>query len=179
MKTVNRIVGIISLAMGIVCTIPSIIGILAGISTMTEDEIVSRIIATILFEVFIFVGGSIATMIPSKPIATMISSAFLIIAGVLQIIFNAEFSLKFIGLISLLILSWVAVISIAFGVLLLIFSIITMVKKPIKNTNKVSFPDIDFSRDSSNEIRKYKSLLDDGLITKEEYDAKKKEVLGL
>lgn len=129
MKTTNRIMGITSLALGALCIIPSIIGILAGISLMTEDEIVSRIIATVLFELFLFVGGAIATIIPAKPIATIISSVLLTTAGILQIIYNAEFSLVFIGTISLLILSWVAVISIAFGLLLLVFSIIAITKK--------------------------------------------------
>lgn len=32
---------------------------------------------------------------------------------------------------------------------------------------------------SADEIRKFKSLLDDGIITKEEFDAKKKQLLGL
>ena len=54
MKTANRIMGITSLALGALCVIPSIIGIFAGISLMTEDEIVSRIVATILFELFLY-----------------------------------------------------------------------------------------------------------------------------
>ena len=33
--------------------------------------------------------------------------------------------------------------------------------------------------DPATQIRKYDKLRDDGLITKEEYDAKKKELLGL
>lgn len=32
---------------------------------------------------------------------------------------------------------------------------------------------------SADELRKFKSLLDDGIITQEEFDAKKKELLGL
>ena len=129
MKTTNRIMGITSLALGAICIIPSIIGILAGISLMTEDEIVSRVVSTILFELFIIIGGAIAAIIPSKPVATIISSVLLITAGALQIIFCAEFSLVFIGMFSLLILSWVAVISIVFGIFLLIFSIISIIKK--------------------------------------------------
>jgi predicted Zn-dependent peptidase len=31
----------------------------------------------------------------------------------------------------------------------------------------------------SDEIRKFKSLLDDGIISQEEFDAKKKQLLGL
>ena len=33
--------------------------------------------------------------------------------------------------------------------------------------------------DVENELEKYKGLLDKGLITQEDYDAKKKELLGL
>jgi len=33
--------------------------------------------------------------------------------------------------------------------------------------------------DSVDEIKKYKELLDSGIITQEEFDAKKKELLGL
>ena len=33
--------------------------------------------------------------------------------------------------------------------------------------------------DSSEELSKYKKMLDDGIITQEDYDAKKKEILGL
>ena len=33
--------------------------------------------------------------------------------------------------------------------------------------------------DPIEEIRKYKSLLDDGIITQEEFDAKKKQLLGI
>ena len=35
------------------------------------------------------------------------------------------------------------------------------------------------SGDAGEQLRKYKELLDDGLITQEDYDAKKKEILGL
>ncbi len=129
MKTANRIMGIISLAFGALCIIPSIIGIFAGSALMTEDEIISRIIATILFELFLFVGGAIATIIPTKPFATILSAILLTTAGILQIVYISEFSLKFIGVISLLILSWVAVIDILFGLLLLVFSIINLVRK--------------------------------------------------
>ena len=147
---------------------------------MTEDEIAARAIATVLFEMFLLIGGAIATILPSKPIATMISSILLIIAGVLQINHIAEFSLVFTGTIFLLILSWVAVISIAFGVLILAFSIIAMIRtttKKQKYTRKS--PSANPSEALSNEIKKYKALLDDGLITQEEYDEKKKQLLGL
>ena len=33
--------------------------------------------------------------------------------------------------------------------------------------------------DSMNELKKYKKLLDDGIITQEEFDAKKRQLLGL
>jgi len=33
--------------------------------------------------------------------------------------------------------------------------------------------------DAADEIRKFKGLLDDGIITQEEFDAKKKQLLGL
>lgn len=33
--------------------------------------------------------------------------------------------------------------------------------------------------DSTEELRKYKSLLDEGIITEEEFDAKKKQILGI
>lgn len=135
MKTMNRIMGIMSLVFGALCIIPSIIGGVAGILLMSEEDIVGRIIATILFEVFLFAGGAISTIIPTEPIATIISSVMLSTAGALQIIYNAEFSLVFVGSISLLILSWVAVISILFGLFILLFSINKIVKlKKSKDT---------------------------------------------
>ena len=33
--------------------------------------------------------------------------------------------------------------------------------------------------DQADDIRKYKKLLDDGIITQEEFEAKKKELLGM
>ncbi|HAH94421.1 MAG TPA: SHOCT domain-containing protein, partial [Dielma fastidiosa] len=33
--------------------------------------------------------------------------------------------------------------------------------------------------DPTEQLRKYKSLLDDGIITQEEFDSKKKQILGL
>ena len=33
--------------------------------------------------------------------------------------------------------------------------------------------------DSAEELKKYKGLFDDGLISEEEYNAKKKQILGL
>ncbi|HAH93581.1 MAG TPA: SHOCT domain-containing protein, partial [Dielma fastidiosa] len=33
--------------------------------------------------------------------------------------------------------------------------------------------------DLTEQLRKYKSLLDDGIITQEEFDSKKKQILGL
>lgn len=47
-----------------------------------------------------------------------------------------------------------------------------------KATEKV-VEDIQDSNDDPAEIRKYKQLLDDDIITKEEFDAKKKQLLGL
>ena len=182
MKTANRIMGIISLAMGGVCIIPTTIGMLAGISGMTDEEIAYRAIAYILFEAFIFVGGAIAFALSSKPKATVFAAILLIVAGVLQINFNADFNLEFIGSITLLIFSWVAVISIAFGCLVFIFSIITIKKKTNQGntiSNDEQYSQTDVSTDPSNEIRKYKSLLDDGMITQEEFDAKKKQLLNL
>ena len=181
MKTASRIIGIISLGMCIVCLLPSIIGLLAGSALMTKDEINSRIIATVLFELFIFCGSLIAITIPAKPFASIISGTLLITAGVLQIIFNAAFSLKFIGSISLLILSWVAIISIIFGISLLIFSIVSIICRSNEKTKAqhTQLSDNDTSKDISNELKKYKSLLDEGLISQEDYENKKKQLLNL
>lgn len=38
---------------------------------------------------------------------------------------------------------------------------------------------IENSTSSADEIRKFKELLDEGMITQEEYEAKKKQLLGL
>ena len=118
--------GIISLALGVLCILPSIIGMFAGASLMSDEQLAYRAIAYILFELFIFVGSIITISLASKPIATIFASILLIAAGFLQINFNAEFNLAFIGSISLLILSWVAVISIVFGLVIFMFSIITI-----------------------------------------------------
>ncbi|RHW52656.1 SHOCT domain-containing protein [Lactobacillus bombicola] len=47
-----------------------------------------------------------------------------------------------------------------------------------KATEKV-VEDTKDSTDAPAEIRKYKQLMDDGIITKEEFEAKKKQLLGL
>ena len=47
-----------------------------------------------------------------------------------------------------------------------------------KATEKV-VEDTQDSTDALAEIRKYKQLLDDDIITQEEFDAKKKQLLGL
>ena len=90
---------------------------------MSDEQLAYRAIAYILFELFIFIGGIIAIALSSKPSATIFASVLLITAGILQIIFNTGFSLAFIGSISLLILSWVAVISITFGLVIFVLSI--------------------------------------------------------
>lgn len=126
MRTINRIMGIISLALGVLCILPSIIGMFSGASLMSDEQLAYRAIAYILFELFIFVGSIITISLASKPIATIFASILLIAAGFLQINFIAEFNLAFIGSISLLILSWVAVISIVFGLVIFMFSIITI-----------------------------------------------------
>ena len=64
--------------------------------------------------------------------------------------------------------------------------IIEVVNKLIaeRTTNKAPYtPPIqaeqNVSSDIATELKKYKSLLDDGLITQEEYEAKKKQLLNL
>ena len=146
---------------------------------MSEEEIVSRVIATVLFEAFLFIGGGVSAILASKPVATAISAIFLMVAGVLQVTFIAEFSLKFIGVISLLILSWVAVISIVFGALMLVFSIISLARRPRKDHINVVPQQNGAIYDFYGEIRELKVLLDDGVITQEEFDEKKKQLLGL
>lgn len=53
-----------------------------------------------------------------------------------------------------------------------------------KDNNAKSVPqnnpvDVGIVYSDADEIRKYKALLDDGIITQEEFDAKKKQLLGL
>ncbi len=50
-----------------------------------------------------------------------------------------------------------------------------------QNASKVSVTQFDNKKTSSNadELKKYKELLDEGVITQEEFEAKKKELLGL
>ena len=38
---------------------------------------------------------------------------------------------------------------------------------------------INSNKKNENELKKYKKMMDDGLITRKDYDAKKKELLGL
>lgn len=45
----------------------------------------------------------------------------------------------------------------------------------LSNSNTPAEPTLD----GPDQIRKYKSLLDDGIITQEEFDMKKKQILGL
>lgn len=133
MKTVNRIMGIISVSLCVLCIIPTIIGMFSGASLMSDEQLAYRAIAYILFELFVFIGGIIAVLLSTKPAATIFASVLLIVAGFLQISFNTEFSLVFIGSISLLILSWAAFISIVFGLVILVCSIKNIRKS--KNEN--------------------------------------------
>ena len=58
-------------------------------------------------------------------------------------------------------------------------SITDIEKKPlIQEETKTRYNPIE-STDTIEEIRKYKQLLDEGIITQEEFDAKKKQLLGL
>lgn len=58
--------------------------------------------------------------------------------------------------------------------------IFEFVKKQVeKNKSSVSAPTIQHSITSADEIVKYKELLDLGVITQEEFDAKKKQLLGI
>ena len=50
-----------------------------------------------------------------------------------------------------------------------------MIKDPIDNTESIN----NSIQTEADEIRKYKALLDDGIITQEEFDLKKKQLLGL
>ena len=49
----------------------------------------------------------------------------------------------------------------------------------IMGDNKDSSPESSSSLDPTDEIKKYKELLDSDTISQEEFDAKKKELLGL
>lgn len=48
-----------------------------------------------------------------------------------------------------------------------------------KDRAKTAEPEPEVSNDMAGQLRKLKELLDDGIITQEEFDAKKKELLGL
>ena len=52
-------------------------------------------------------------------------------------------------------------------------------KTPEENSNTGQRPQKEFEIDPVTEIRKYKSLLDDGIITQEEFEKKKKQLLGI
>lgn len=55
-------------------------------------------------------------------------------------------------------------------------------KKLLKHVNPSLLPPPEIAQSTqsgADEIRKYKQLLDDGIITQEEFDAKKKQILGL
>lgn len=68
----------------------------------------------------------------------------------------------------------------------LLFSIIILFLSFIKKSNfvvpkeaAVTQVTINNNSTSADELKKYKDLLDDGAITQEEFEAKKKELLGL
>ena len=56
-----------------------------------------------------------------------------------------------------------------------------VVSELLANRKTMPVPIIYQEKDTSNadELRKYKKLLDDGVISQEEFDAKKKQLLGL
>lgn len=49
----------------------------------------------------------------------------------------------------------------------------------LDNSEKNNTPTSTQSSDSGSELKKFKQMLDDGLISQEDYDAKKKQILGL
>ena len=53
-------------------------------------------------------------------------------------------------------------------------ALVGMIKDPLEEKNSQ-----DTSISSADEIRKFKQLLDDGIITQEEFNVKKKQLLGL
>lgn len=53
------------------------------------------------------------------------------------------------------------------------------IKELIENANNNETTQQVQTTDATDEIRKFKSLLDEGILTQEEFDAKKKELLGL
>ena len=56
---------------------------------------------------------------------------------------------------------------------------ITSTLENIINQNKSNINDIKQESSGADELRKFKQLLDDGIITKEEFENKKKQILGL
>ncbi len=57
-------------------------------------------------------------------------------------------------------------------------SIVNSIKESERNIVR-DLPTVETHKDVVEEIRKYKELLDSGAITKEEYEAKKKQLLNL
>ncbi|WP_303804633.1 SHOCT domain-containing protein [Ruminococcus flavefaciens] len=67
----------------------------------------------------------------------------------------------------------------SWGFFLGIIGIIVVACRPFNNANTINRTIVTQQRSMADEIAKYKQLLDSGAITEEEYEAKKKQILGL
>lgn len=67
----------------------------------------------------------------------------------------------------------------SWGFFLGIIGIIVVACRPFNNANTNNRTIVTQQRSMADEIAKYKQLLDSGAITQEEYEAKKKQILGL
>ena len=66
-----------------------------------------------------------------------------------------------------------------FGFMLFIVAIIAVVILPDKNVQEQNNAPSQYARSSADELMKYKELLDKGVITQEEFEAKKSQILNL
>jgi hypothetical protein len=62
-----------------------------------------------------------------------------------------------------------------------VFNVISnvLLERQENKNNELSFAKHDAPQSEADELKKYKDLLDSGIITQEEFDAKKKQLLGL
>ena len=66
-----------------------------------------------------------------------------------------------------------------FGWMLFIVAIIAVMFLPNKNAQDQKNNPLPYVQNSADELMKYKELLDNGVITQEEFEAKKKQILNL
>lgn len=170
-KTLRIIFGIISIILGVVVLFQSLA--VSAAYSLANDSAGSSAGAAGLIIALLMVVNGIIFLVTSKKISTGIKiTGYILGIFSLLLCFSAASNFS-----DLYIYAVYIICATVFG---------NWEKKTLVQNDDTSTPDkksvesvTSKKTDTADEIAKYKQLLDDGVITQEEFDAKKKQLLGL